>query len=54
MKVVDFSYKFNELIEELETSLPKTDIPHRDEILDIAYLLQRRIEMYTNEYGWNE
>ena len=37
----------------LEENLPETDPKHRDEILDIAYLLSQRTEMYIDNYGLN-
>lgn len=50
-KIID---KIDNLEDLLQDVLPKTDMKHKDEILDICLLLKQRIQTYINEYGLNE
>ena len=38
----------------LDEVLPKADMVHREEVLDILSLARQRASMYMNEYGVNE
>jgi len=48
------SKKIDELDDLLESTLPKTDKKHREEIFDILSLVRYRAEQYLREYGVNE
>ena len=48
------SKKIDELDDLLESTLPKTDKKHREEIFDILSLVRYRAEQYLREYGANE
>lgn len=50
-KIFDVIEQLQDLLEE---GLPETDPQHREELLDIASLLQRRTEMYIENYGCND
>lgn len=46
--------KIDELDDLLESTLPKTDKKHREEIFDILSLVRYRAEQYLREYGVSE
>lgn len=48
------SKKIDELDDLLESTLPKTDKKHREEIFDILSLVRYRAEQYLREYGVSE